>query len=64
MQTQVVHRINGSCILFPPDYDRAQERSFPNAGLDYGPDLYSPEQGKIYVCPLCVEAKNKYVRRK
>ena len=64
MQTQVVHNINGACILFTPGYNRALERSFPNAGIDYAPQFYGPKRGKIYVCPLCVKAKDKYVSPK
>ena len=56
MQTQVVHGLNG-CVHFSLDYYGARERSFPNAGIEYGPDLYSPERGKIFVCPQCLKAR-------
>ena len=60
MQTQVVPGMNGGCILFSADYERARERRFPHAGIQYGPNFYSAERGKIFVCPLCVKAKGEY----
>jgi hypothetical protein len=59
MDTVEVHGLAGF-IDFVPGYGEAREKLFPNAGIEYGPELYSPETGLIYVCSDCRAARDKW----
>ena len=61
MRTEVVYGIRGDCFIRPTRaYADARPQLFPHAGIDYGPDMYSKERGKIYVCPDCAQARTNW----
>ncbi len=60
MKTVLVHNIAGPAPSYVPGYFEARDKLFPNAGIDYPPELYSQEQGLIYVCPECEAARNAW----
>jgi hypothetical protein len=62
MDTVVVHGMRRVIIDLAEDYARARAEHFPNAGVEYGPDLYSDEMGMIYVCPDCEAARRAWRR--
>ena len=64
MDTVIGNGLAGPAPSFPPDYYDAKEKTFPHCGIQYPPALYSPEKGKIYVCPKCEQARNAYWKLK
>jgi hypothetical protein len=63
MKTVVVNGLAGPAPIFPPKYYEAKEKFFPNAGIEYPPQLYSDKKGMIYVCPKCEQAKKDWETR-
>lgn len=59
MNTVQIHACR-ALIDYVPGYGDAREKLFPNAGIDYGPDLYSDRVGLIYVCPDCEAARSHW----
>lgn len=57
MKVVVVSGLAGPAPQFMPEYVMEKEKSFPNSGIDYGPELQGAERGTIYVCSACEEAK-------
>src|SRR4051812_39515683 len=64
MRTEVVHGSDALNIMNTPNYAEAVGHKFPHGGIDYGPQSYGRERGKIYVCPLCEKAKVNYIQRR
>lgn len=61
MRTEVVHGLTG--VIDPtPAYAEARSRLFSHAGIDYGPDMYSKVRGTIYVCPDCIQSRDKWIK--
>ena len=62
MRTEVVHNCT-ALIDHTPEYFEAKKKLFPNAGIEYGQDLYGNKRGKIYVCDECEKARDEWSKK-
>ena len=61
MRTEEVHGLAGTISFLPEYMEVASE--FPNAGIEYGEELYSSRVGKIHVCSECESARQSWIQQ-
>ena len=53
---------SAGCVIPTPEYGRAREKDFPNAGGDYPPSPWPWKRQTVYICDPCVAARDEWIK--